>query len=173
MVKKLKEHGTGRLPLNLQKRKTEHFTASANDAFAVIRITARNSTEECCHEVLNYLCELLEQEDFPRSYAVEFKGPEKRYLPITGLPKKGVNQLFACAVQYPGLHPLMEQYARLAMRQYEQYTNLSDEQCALPGSFAVFALGMLGQEWRQLVWDYLDLCDDEHSTYRKNSSGSM
>jgi len=66
-------------------------------------------------------------------------------------------------VQYPGLHPLMERYARLAMRQYEQYTNLSDEQCALPGSFAVFALGMLGQTWRQLVWDYLDLCDDEHS----------
>ena len=113
--------------------------------------------------MLNYLCELLEQEDFPRSYAVEFKGPEKSYLPITGLPKKGVNQLFACAVQYPGLHSLMERYARLAMRQYEQYTNLSDEQCALPGSFAVFALGMLGQEWRQLVWDYLDLCDDEHS----------
>ena len=163
MVKKLKENGTGRLPLNLQKRKTEHFTASANDAFAVIRITTRDNTEECCHEVLNYLCELLEQEDFPRSYAVEFKGPEKSYLPITGLPKKGVNQLFACAVQYPGLHPLMERYARLAMRQYEQYTNLSDEQCALPGSFAVFALGMLGQEWWQLVWDYLDLCDDEHS----------
>ena len=153
MVKKLRENGTGRLPISLQKRKTEHFTASANDAFAVIRITARDNTEECCHEVLNYLCELLEQEDFPRSYAVEFKGPEKSYLPITGLPKKGVNQLFACAVQYPGLHPLMERYARLAMRQYEQYTNLSDEQCALPGSFAVFALGMLGQEWQQLVWD--------------------
>ena len=162
MVKKLRENGTGRLPISLQKRKTEHFTASANDAFAVIRITARDNTEECCHEVLNYLCEILEQEDFPRSYALEFKGPEKRYLPITGLPKKGVNQLFACAMQYPGLHPLMERYARLAMRQYERYTNLSDEQCALPGSFAVFALGMLGQEWRQLVWDYLDLCDDEH-----------
>ena len=163
MVKKLRENGTGRLPISLQKRKTEHFTASANDAFAVIRITARDNTEECYCEVLNYLCELLEQEDFPRSYGVEFKGPEKSYLPITGLPKKGVNQLFACAVQYPGLHPLMERYARLAMRQYEQYTNLSDEHCALPGSFAVFALGMLGQEWRQLLWDYLDLCDDEHS----------
>ena len=163
MVKKLREHGTGRLPLSLQKRKTEHFTASANDAFAVIRITARDSTEKCCREVLNYLCELLEQEDFPRSYALEFKGPEKRYLPITGLPKKGINQLCACAAQYPSLYPLLERYARLAMRQYEQYTNLSDEQCALPGSFAVFALGMLGQEWRQLVWDYLDLCDDEHA----------
>ena len=163
MVKKLKENGTGRLPLHLQKRKTEHFTASANDAFAIIRITARDSTEECYCEVLNYLCELLSQEDFPHSYAVEFKGPEKRHLSITGLPKKGINQLFACAVQYPNLYPLIERYARLAMRQYERYTNLSDEQCALPGSFAVFALGMLGQTWRQLVWDYLDLCDDEHS----------
>ncbi len=163
MVKKLREHGTGRLPISLQKRKTEHFTGSANDAFAVIRITAKDNSVECCCEVLNYLCELLEQEDFPRSYAVEFKGPEKRYLPITGLPKKGINQLCACAVQYPSLHSLLERYARLAMRQYEQYTNLSDEQCALPGSFAVFALGMLGKAWRQLVWDYLDLCDDEHS----------
>ena len=24
-------------------------------------------------------------------------------------------------------------------------------------------LALLGQKWRQLVWDYLDLCDDEHS----------
>ena len=163
MVKSLKENGTGKLPLNLQKRKTKHFTASANDAFAVIRITAKDSTEECYCEVLNYLCEVLKQEDFPRSYAVEFKGPEKIYLSVTGLPKKGINQLFAGAVQYPSLHSLLERYARLAMRQYEQYTNLNDEQCALPGSFAVFALGMLGQKWRQLVWNYLDLCDDEHS----------
>ena len=163
MVKRLKEHGTGRLPLHLQKRKTEHFTASANDAFAVIRITARDSTEECCREVLGYLCDLLSQEAFPRSYSVEFKGPEKRYLPITGLPKKGIHQLCAWAALYPSLHPLLERYARLAMRQYERYTNLSDEQCALPGSFAVFALGMLGQAWRQLIWDYLGLCDDEHS----------
>ena len=34
MVKKLRENGTGRLPISLQKRKTEHFTASANDAGA-------------------------------------------------------------------------------------------------------------------------------------------
>ena len=163
MVKKLRENGTGKLPLNLQKKKTEHFTASANDAFALIRISAKDGSEECYSEALNYLCELLSQEDFPRSYAVEFKGPEKRYLSITGLPKKGINQLCACAVQYPSLQPLLERYARHAMRQYERYTNLDDEQCALPGSFAVFALGMLGQPWRQLVWDYLGLCDDEHS----------
>ena len=57
-------------------------------------LPARDNTEECCHEVLNYLCEILSQEDFPRSYAVEFKGPEKSYLPITGLPKKGENISF-------------------------------------------------------------------------------
>ena len=106
MVKKLRDHGTGRLPLNLQKRKTDHFTASANDAFAVIRITARDNTEGMLPTKCWTTCvRFLEQEDFPRSYAVEFKGPEKSYLPITGLPKKGVNQLFACAVQYPGSTP--------------------------------------------------------------------
>ena len=149
MVKKLKENGTGRLPLHLQKRKTEHFTASANDAFAIIRITARDSTEECYCEVLNYLCELLSQEDFPHSYAVEFKGPEKRYLSITGLPKKGSNQLFACAVQYPNLYPLIERYARLAMRQYERYTNLSDEQ-----RVPVFVRGVLSMQNMKYSKDY-------------------
>ena len=155
MVKKLRENGTGRLPISLQKRKTEHFTASANDAFAVIRITARDNTEECCHEVLDYLCEVLSQDDFPRSYAVEFKGPEKSYLPITGLPKKGVNQLFACAVQYPGLHPLMEQYARLAMRQYEQYTNLYVKQFGFTAdTVPVFVRGVLSMQNMKYSKDY-------------------
>ena len=47
MVKQLKTGGSGKLPKDIQRRKTEHFTASANDAFATIRITARDSTEEC------------------------------------------------------------------------------------------------------------------------------
>ena len=106
MVKQLKTAGSGKLPKDIQQRKTEHFTASANDAFATIRITARDSTEECYAEILDYLCAVLEQEEFPRSYSVEFRGKEKIYLPIPGLPKKGVNQLFACAVQHPDLHPL-------------------------------------------------------------------
>ena len=115
MVKQLKTGGSGKLPKDIQRRKTEHFTASANDVFATIRITARDSTEECYAEILDYLCAVLEQEGFPRSYSVEFRGKEKLYLPIPGLPKKGVNQLFACAVQHPNLHPAMARYARLAM----------------------------------------------------------
>lgn len=167
MVKQLKTGGSGKLPKDIQRRKTEHFTASANDAFATIRITARDSTEECYAEILDYLCAVLEQEEFPRSYSIEFRGPEKLYLPIPGLPKKGINQLFACAVQHPNLHSAMEQYARLAMREYEYYQNLADEFCAMPGTFAVFALGLEGPQWCSLVCDYLDLCDDEHSSLQE------
>ena len=164
MVKQLKTNGSGKLPKDIQRRKTEHFTASANDVFAAIRITARDSTEECYAEILDYLCAVLEQEEFPRSYSVEFRGKEKLYLPIPGLPKKGVNQLFACAVQHPNLHPAMARYARLAMREFEWYQNLADEACAMPGTFAVFALGLEGEPWAPLVTEYLDLCDDEHSS---------
>ena len=167
MVKELKTAGSGKLPPNIQKRKTKHLTASANDAFATIRITAKDSTEECYDEALDYLCAVLEQEEFPRSYSVEFRGKEKLYLPIPGLPKKGVNQLFACAVQHPNLHPAIERYARLAMREYEWYQNLADEACAMPGSFAVFALGLEGEQWAPLVAEYLDLCDDEHSSLQE------
>ena len=77
MVKQLKTAGSGKLPKDIQQRKTEHFTASANDAFAAIRIAAKDSTEECYAEILDYLCTVLEQEEFPRSYSVEFRGKEK------------------------------------------------------------------------------------------------
>ena len=167
MVKDLKANGSGKLPPEIRKRKTERMTASANDAFAAIRITAKEGTQECYEEVLDYLCEVLEQEAFPDSYSVEFRGVEKIYLPIPGLPKKGINQLFACAVRYPKLHTKIERYARLAMKEFEFYNNISDEQCAMPGTFAVFALGLEGLEWQQLVCDYLELCDDEHSSVQE------
>lgn len=109
----------------------------------------------------------LYREMFPHSYSIEFRGPEKIYLPIPGLPKKGVHQLFACAVRYPRLHVRMENYARLAMQEDEWYNNLSDESCAMPGTFAVFALGLEGPKWWRLVCDYLDRCDDEHSSLQE------
>lgn len=61
----------------------------------------------------------------------------------------------------------MENYARLAMREDEWHQNLSDEHCALPGTFAVFALGLEGPQWWGLVCDYLDRCDDEHSSLQE------
>lgn len=88
MVKQLKTAGSGKLPKDIQQRKTEHFNASANDAFATIRITARDSTEECYAEILDYLCAVLEQEEFPRSYSVEFRGKENSICPFPACPKR-------------------------------------------------------------------------------------
>ena len=116
MVKQLKTGGQRQIANGHSAAENGAFHRIGNDAFATIRITAKDSTEECYGEILDYLCAVLEQEEFPRSYSVEFRGPEKIYLPIPGLPKKGINQLFACAVQYPNLHPAMARYARLAMR---------------------------------------------------------
>ena len=155
MVKQLKTAGSGKLPKDIQRRKTEHFTASANDAFATIRITARDCGEGACEEALSYLIEILEQPEFPRSYSIEFRGPEKIYLPIPGLPKKGVHQLFACAVRYPRLHVRMENYARLAMQEDEWYNNLSDESCAMPGTLPCLPWdwkGRSGGGWCAITW---------------------
>ena len=88
MVKELKTNGSGKLPPNIQKRKTKHLTASANDAFATIRITARDCGEGACEEALSYLIEILEQPEFPRSYSIEFRGPEKIYLPSPACPRR-------------------------------------------------------------------------------------
>ena len=43
----------------------------------------------------------------------------------------------------------------------------ADEACAMPGTFAVFALGLEGPKWWRLVCDYLDRCDDEHSSLQE------
>ena len=140
------------------------MSAKANDALAVIRITVQEESEAAYAQALGYLDRLLSTTDFPRSYAIEFRGPTKTYLPIKGLPKKGVHQLFACAAAYPALHPAIEAYARRAMREYEWYTNLDAEDCAMPGSFAVFALGCASAahaRWCSTIWP---LADGEHQS---------
>lgn len=63
---------------------------------------------------------------------------------------------------------MLDRYlSRLPMKEYEWYNNLSDEFCAMPGTFAVFALGLEGPEWWPLACGYLDLCDDEHSSLQE------
>lgn len=164
LPKRLKKQGSGVLPPELSGIRTAELTASANDALAVIRYTLKQDSEEAYRLVLDHLVRLLEDTEFPRSYAIEFRGPNKSYLPIKGLPKRGVNQLFANAVRFRGLHPLIEAYARAAMREDHWYENLEAEECAMPGSFAVFALGMSDATHAPLVLEYLDSVDGEHQS---------
>ena len=47
---------------------------------------------------------------------------------------------------------------------FEWYLNLDGEYSAMPGSFAVFALGLYGEKYHKLACDYLSLCDGEHQS---------
>jgi hypothetical protein len=159
----IKKNGSGSMPKEIAECKTEEFSCIANDVFATIKISVKNESEESYSKILDYLCNLLEF-GFSHSYAIEFKGQNKIYLPIKKLPKKGVNQLFANAIHYPKLHDKIERYARLAMKEFEWYLNLDGEYSAMPGSFAVFALGLYNEKYHKLVCDYLSLCDGEHQS---------
>jgi hypothetical protein len=159
----LKKHGSGTLPKDVTEYTDAELSCKANDAFATVKITLKTEREENYAQVLDFLCRLLEAE-FPRSYTIDFRSQEKNFLTIKGLPKKGVHSLFANAVSYPALWPKIERYARLAIRQYEWYTNLENENCAMPGTFAVFALGMADAKYTPLLLHYLGNCDDEHSS---------
>ena len=65
---------------------------------------------------------------------------------------------------YPNLYAKLENYARLAMNEFEWYHNLENEFCAMPGTFAVFGLGLADEKYHQLVCDYLLTCDGEHQS---------
>ncbi|MDR3353718.1 MAG: DUF6138 family protein [Synergistaceae bacterium] len=162
LPKKMKRHGSGDLPRDVTEYKDAEVSCYANDAFATVKIALKAESEENYAKVLGFLCRLLEH-DFPRSYAIAFRSPEKNFLPVGGLPKKGVHQLFANAARYPALYGEIENYARLAMREYEWYNDLEGENCAMPGTFAVFALGLCDIMFAPLLCDYLELCDEEHS----------
>lgn len=161
---RLRTHGTGELPPELTAFRADGVSASANDALAVIRLRIAEESEAAYATALDYLARLLESTDFPRSYAIEFRGPTKTYLPVKGLPKKGVHQLFAAAAAYPALHPAIERYARGAMREDEWYLDLDDENCAMPGTFAVFALAFADPASAPLVVEYLSAVDGEHQS---------
>jgi len=159
---KMKKNGSGDMPKELLEYKDDNLSCKANDAFATIKITMKEESETHYEKALDFLCALLKV-DFPCSYSIDFRSPEKNVLPIKGLTKRGVHHFFANAARYPGLYNKVEKYARLAMKEDEWYNNCEDENCAMPGTFAVFALGITSEVYAPLVIDYLDLCDDEHS----------
>lgn len=160
-VKYLKKHGTGTLPADVVAYKDDNVVCKANDVFATIDINIKNECEDAYSKALDFVNTLLKHE-FPKSFAIKFRSRVKAFLPIKGLPKKGVNNFFNNAVKYTGLYPKIEKYAKLAMNEYEWYIDLEDENCAMPSTFAVFALGLASDKYFALVKKYMETCDDEH-----------
>ena len=160
--------GTGILPDNLIHYKDSEVECDANDVFATITIKIKQESAATYDKALDFIIALLNT-DFPRSYQIKFssKAP-KQFLNIKGIAKSSTHRFFAQALQYEELHSKIAAYAEAAMREFEWYNDVEEgEKSCMPGSYAVFGLGLIGEEYFPLVSKYFELLDDEHQMVHK------
>ncbi|MGN7415829.1 DUF6138 family protein [Paenibacillus sp. SAF-068] len=141
--------------------KTEEVECKANDVFALITIHIRKEEASAYQQALTFITHLLKQ-GFPKSYKIKLKSAVKQYLPIKGLAKSDTHRFFANALAYPELHPLLEEYAREAIQEFEFYEDTEGEKNGMPGSYATFGLGLVDERYFSLIEYYMDEVDDEH-----------
>ena len=163
----LKE-GTGILPNELIHYKDSEVECDANDVFAEISVKIKQESATAYDKALDFIIALLNA-DFPASYYVKFssKAP-KQFLDIKGIAKSPTHRFFAQALQYEELRPKLVAYAEVAMKEFQWYNDVEEgEKSCMPGSYAVFGLGLIGEEYFPLVTKYFSLLDDEHQMIHK------
>ena len=160
--------GTGNLPENIIHYKDNDIECDANDVFAEISVKIKQESAMAYDKALDFIIALLKT-DFPRSYEIKFssKAP-KLFLNIKGIAKSSTHRFFAQALQYEELHSKLVTYAEAAMKEFEWYNDVEEgEKSCMPGSYAVFGLGLIGEEYFPLVNKYFELLDDEHQMVHK------
>ena len=163
----LKE-GTGILPNELIHYKDSEVECDANDVFAEISVKIKQESATAYDKALDFIIALLNA-DFPASYYIKFssKAP-KQFLDIKGIAKSPTHRFFVQALQYEELHPKLVAYAEVAMKEFQWYNDVEEgEKSCMPGSYAVFGLGLIGEEYFALVTKYFSLLDDEHQMIHK------
>ena len=163
----LKE-GTGILPNELIHYKDSDVECDANDVFAEISVKIKQESATAYDKILDFIIALLKA-DFPASYYIKFssKAP-KQFLDIKGIAKSPTHRFFAQALQYEELRPKLVSYAEVAMKEFQWYNDVEEgEKSCMPGSYAVFGLGLIGEEYFPLVTKYFSLLDDEHQMIHK------
>ena len=163
----LKE-GTGILPNELIHYKDSEVECDANDVFAEISVKIKQESATAYDKALDFIIALLKA-DFPASYYIKFssKAP-KQFLDIKGIAKSPTHRFFAQALQYEELRPKLVTYAEVAMKEFQWYNDVEEgEKSCMPGSYAVFGLGLIGEEYFPLVTKYFSLLDDEHQMIHK------
>ena len=163
----LKE-GTGILPKELIHYKDSEVECDANDVFAEISVKIKQESATAYDKALDFIIALLNA-DFPASYYIKFssKAP-KQFLDIKGIAKSPTHRFFAQALQYEELRPKLVAYAEVAMKEFQWYNDVEEgEKSCMPGSYAVFGLGLIGEEYFPLVSQYFSLLDDEHQMIHK------
>ena len=160
--------GTGNLPENIIHYKDDDIECDANDVFAEINVKIKQESAIAYDKALDFIIALLNT-DFPKSYQIKFssKAP-KLFLDIKGIAKSPTHRFFAQALQYEELHSKIAAYAETAMSEFEWYNDVEEgEKSCMPGSYAVFGLGLISEEYFPLVSKYFELLDDEHQMVHK------
>ncbi|WP_225085890.1 DUF6138 family protein [Pectobacterium colocasium] len=157
------EEGSGTFEHALINLKNEGVECVANDVFATIAVRIRKESAEAYALALGFITRLLTL-GFPKSYKIVLKSSVRQYLPIKGLAKSDTHRFFANALQYASTYPLLEEYARAAIEQFEWYADSEGEKCIMPGSYAVFGLGLTDAGYFPLVKAYMESVDDEHQS---------
>lgn len=154
------QSGTGQF----QAFSTPDVVIIPNDVSATVEIQIIREEEQAYVTATEQITQLL-QNGFLHSYSIQLQSATKKYLSIEGLAKTDTHHFFANALQYPGLHGLLATYARQAMSiPDEWYTDAEDEFCCLPGTYAVFGLGLTGSTYFPLVQEYMKQVDTEHQS---------
>ena len=168
-AKQYLKKGTGELPDNLIHYKDSELEADANDVFATISLKIKQETAEAYCKALDFIIALLKA-GFPHSYQIKLSSKaSKQFLDIKGLAKSSTHRFFAQALQYETLHSKLEEYAKVAMKEFEWYTDVEEgEKSCMPGSYAIFGLGLTDKKYFPLVIEYFKLVDDEHQMVHKN-----
>ena len=163
----LKE-GTGILPNDLIHYKDSEVECDANDVFAEISVKIKQESATAYDKALDFIIALLKA-DFPASYYIKFSSKaSKQFLDIKGIAKSPTHRFFAQALQYEELRPKLVAYAEVAMKEFQWYSDVEEgEKSCMPGSYAVFGLGLIGEEYFPLVSQYFALLDDEHQMVHK------
>ena len=160
--------GTGNLPENIIHYKDSNIECDANDVFAEISVKIKQESAAAYDKALDFIIALLKT-DFPRSYQIKLnsKAP-KQFLDIKGIAKSSTHRFFAQALQYEELHSKLVTYAEVAMKEFQWYNDVEEgEKSCMPGSYVVFGLGLIGEEYFPLVSKYFELLDDEHQMVHK------
>jgi len=112
---------------------------------------------------LDFIINLLNN-GFPHSYLIKFSSKsEKEFLNIKGLTKSSTHRFFRRILDFPELYDKLESYAKVAMKEFEWYQDVEEgEKGLLPGSYAVFGLGLYDEKYFPLIEEYYSKLDDEH-----------
>lgn len=157
------KEGSGTLPAEAIHYKDQQLECQAHDVFATITIRIKEESAASYGKALAFISGLHER-GFFLSYQIKLKSADKQVVPVPGLAKSQTHRFFANALQYEELHPQLEAYARRAMVEYEWYEDTEGEKACMPGTYAVFGLGLASPRYYLLVQDYMKVVDSEHQS---------